>query len=74
LLNPAIALTITDFLMFAELPSVMIVVDTGKQQQIINQFLLKYGWLVVRFNHSEVIDSPDICCQAIAQVIHELIQ
>jgi hypothetical protein len=39
-----------------------------------NDFWLDRGWLVIRFNTQQTIDSADSCCKVIAEVVAELLQ
>jgi very-short-patch-repair endonuclease len=38
-----------------------------------NEFFLKKGWLVIRFSHQQVTQTPESCCRAIAQEICNLL-
>jgi len=55
---------------------IAIMIDTAmdkQEQEICDRFLMKSGWLIVRFTESQVTGNPDNCCKVIAKLVNDIL-
>jgi hypothetical protein len=55
---------------------IAILIDTAmdrQEQEICDRFLLKSGWLIVRFTEPQVTSDPDRCCRVITKLVDDVL-